>query len=155
MALSITVPPEYGYVLLTATATFFVSTWHGMRVPTFRKRAKVGYPAAYASNEDIAKADSEEQKKAMYLFNCAQRAHYNFIENYNSALPALLISGLQFPLTAAATGALWTLFRIMYATGYTREDKDRGQGRLVGSGFWLCQTVLYGLTGYMGARMLF
>ncbi|KAF2101124.1 membrane-associated proteins in eicosanoid and glutathione metabolism [Rhizodiscina lignyota] len=153
MSLSITLPKEYGYVLLTATATFFVSTWHGMRVAPFRKAAKMPYPNAYATTSDIDKADSEERKKAMYLFNCAQRAHANFMENYNSTLPAILIAGLKFPLTSAAVGAVWTVCRVLYARGYTRADKEQGKGRYAGMAFWLCQAVLYGMTGWMGVQM--
>lgn len=127
----------------------------GMRVPTFRKAAKtVSYPRMFATDTDIAAATSEEHKKNLYLFNCAMRAHYNFMENYNSALPALLIAGLKFPLTAALAGAAWTAFRVMYAVGYTRADKDRGQGRLVGSGFWACQFILYVQTALVGYSLL-
>ena len=123
-------------------------------MPFFRKPAKVGYPAAYASNEDIAKVDDPKQKKAMYLFNCAQRAHYNFIENYNTVLPALLISGLKHPVSAAAIGSAWLVCRVIYAVGYTRADKEGGKGRLAGSGHYLCALALYGMTGWMGAKMV-
>lgn len=42
----------------------------------FRKAAgpKVIYPAAYADSSMMSAADAEEKKK-LYLFNCAQRAH--------------------------------------------------------------------------------
>lgn len=40
----------------------------------FRKPAGIVYPQAYADKSDM-NAASPEQKKSMYLFNCAQRAH--------------------------------------------------------------------------------
>lgn len=59
--------------MIAATAgTFFLGIWHAMRVPTFRKPARMGYPKAYADSYDIHTADSEMKKK-LYLFNCAQR----------------------------------------------------------------------------------
>ena len=124
-----------------------------MRVGGFRKRAKVGYPNHYASQESI-EASTAEDKKAKYLYNCAQRAHGNFLENYSAAAICTLVGGVAYPLTAAALGSVWTVFRIMYATGYTRDDKTKGEGRLVGSGFWLAQLGLYGLVGKMAFDMI-
>lgn len=42
----------------------------------FRKAAGIKYPKACADSGDLSAADPEK-KKAMYLFNCAQRAHGN------------------------------------------------------------------------------
>jgi len=152
---SLGLPKEYGYVLLTASGTFFLSIWHAMRVGPFRKAAGIGYPAVYATNEQLSTASTPEKKKAMYLFNCAQRAHYNFMENYITFLPAMLLAGLKYPTASAVIGGVWAVFRTMYATGYTRGDKDNGSGRLVGSGFWLCQFVVYGIVGKMGYDIAF
>jgi len=84
----------------------------------------------------------------------AQRAHYNFIENYNSFLPALLVAGTRYPLIASGLGATWAVCRVLFAVGYTRKDKNNGEGRLVGLGFWLCQLGLYGMTGAVGWKMI-
>lgn len=48
--------------------------WHGIRIGSFRKAAGIRYPQAYAEKKDMADA-TPEKKKAMYIFNCAQRAH--------------------------------------------------------------------------------
>lgn len=72
--LTFTVPKEYGYVVITAASTFFLSFWHGARLGGFRKPAGIGYPQHYAENAQMSAA-SPEQKKKMYLYNCAQRAH--------------------------------------------------------------------------------
>lgn len=153
-AVSILVPKEYGYVLAAATGTFFLSTWHAIRVSPFRKAAGVPYPNAYASPEQLAAADSAEKKQALYLFNCAQRAHYNFMENYITFLPAMLLSGLKYPVSSAVVGAIWSVCRLAYARGYTRSDQTNGKGRLVGSGFWFCQLAVYSLVGKMGWDLL-
>jgi len=47
-----------------------LSFWHGIRIGSYRKKAGLGYPKAYADNGDMDKADTEAKKKAMYLFNC-------------------------------------------------------------------------------------
>jgi len=150
MAVPFVIPKEYGYVLVTASASMFFSVWQGMRVGPFRKAAKIPYPNAYASPDQIEACADEKEKQAKYLFNCAQRAHYNFLENYVATLPAILIAGLAYPVTSAASGAIWLVFRYMYAVGYTRADKTNGKGRMAGSGFWLAQAVLFGMVGKMG-----
>lgn len=143
----------HSLVILSATATMALSTWHGVRVGPYRKKAEVPYPYAYASQEQLAAA-SGDKKQALYLFNCAQRAHVNFLENHPSMLVAHLIAGLRYPLATTAIGTLWAVFRIMYAIGYTKKDAQEGRGRLVGGGFWLCQLALYGLAATVGVKML-
>ena len=64
------------YVLVATAGTFFLGMWHGVRVGSFRKNAQIPYPKVLAESADL-NAASPEQKKAMYLFNCAQRAHGN------------------------------------------------------------------------------
>jgi glutathione S-transferase len=64
------------------------------------------------------------------------------------ALTTLLIGGLRYPLLSSAFGLVWSLGRVVYALGYT---KDNGKGRLAGAFFWLAQLGLFvnaGLTGY-------
>ncbi|OQO10945.1 hypothetical protein B0A48_05200 [Cryoendolithus antarcticus] len=152
-ALALTLPVEYGYVLLTATFTLFSSSWHGVRVGGFRKAAKIPYPQAYAESNDM-KAASGDEKKKMYLFNCAQRAHGNFLENMPAFTIAMLIAGLRFPVTAAIMGLGWNVSRIFYAVGYTSPNHDKGQGRLYGLTFWLFQAGLIGMVGWMGVKMV-
>lgn len=71
-----------------------------------------------------------------------------------TALPAMLIGGLAYPRTAAISGGLWCVFRVMYATGYTDPKKEKGMGRYNGVGFWLAQLVLFGVVGKMGVDMI-
>jgi glutathione S-transferase len=76
----------------------------------FRRAAKVPYPKPYADSGDYSAADAET-KKAQYLWNCAQRAHGNYLEAQPAVALSLLISGVQYPTTAATLGAVWTLGR--------------------------------------------
>lgn len=125
-----------------------------MRVGGFRRPAGVDYPNAYASPEAISSCTDEKKKEAMYLFNCAQRAHYNFLENYVAALPALLIAGVKYPRVSAGLGALWCVGRMLYATGYTNPAQKAGKGRYRGALFWPAQFGLFGICGWMGWEML-
>ncbi|KAM3065324.1 hypothetical protein ACMFMG_004292 [Clarireedia jacksonii] len=136
---TIQVPKEYGYVLIVAAGSYALSIWLGARISSFRRAAKVPHPIAYASVETIANASSAEEKRALYLFNCAQRAHHNILENYPAALTGMLISGLKCPTLAAAAGALWIFGRVIYATGYTSpsEKNVNGRDRFYGGGFLL------------------
>ncbi|OCK74439.1 membrane-associated proteins in eicosanoid and glutathione metabolism [Lepidopterella palustris CBS 459.81] len=153
---TVEIPSEYGYVMLTAVSTLFIATWHGIRVGSYRKAAKIPYPYEYASYEQISTAPPASQK-AMYLFNCAQRAHQNYNENHPSALAALMIGGVGYPRAAAVAGAVWAVNRIIYAVGYTRAEekagpgeKKGGKGRYYGILWNLAHLVLVGLAGKTG-----
>lgn len=84
------------YVLLAATSTIILNQIHGINTGKYRKAAKVAYPGAYAPS---SRTDTEA-----FMFNCAQRAHANYIENQPSLLAALMLAGLKFPLSAAVMG---------------------------------------------------
>lgn len=132
-----------------ATSSFWLAFWHGARVTNFRKAAGVAYPNQFA----VERAD-RPLSTAEYVFNCAQRAHGNFLENQPSFVAAVLLAGLQYPLASAVIGAVWGFCRILFAIGYTRTDKKNGSGRLIGLGFWLCQMALFGMAGKVGFDMI-
>jgi glutathione S-transferase len=95
----------------------------------------------------------------MYLFNCAQRAHHNVLENYPAALTGMLISGLEYPKFAAAAGVMWIIGRVIYALGYssTNEKNVNGGGRFSYGGFHLSalsQVVFLVLVGKIGVDLL-
>ena len=115
---------KHSFVLIAAASTFILGTIHGLNTGTYRKAAACPYPAAYAP--------SSRTDRAAYQFNCAQRAHSNFIENQPSLLAALLISGTRFPLTSAVFGGVWTASRWIYMKGYTTSELKDGKGRYAG-----------------------
>lgn len=57
----------------------------------------------------------------------------------------MLFAGLEYPTASAALGAIWLLFRAIYAYGYIQGAQPNGKGRLKGSAFWLMQAALWGL----------
>ncbi|KAK0254337.1 hypothetical protein LTS09_010763 [Friedmanniomyces endolithicus] len=166
---SIVVPKEYGLDLLRTPprdtssplrgamltyATLQLSFWHGLRIGSYRKQAGLGYPKAFADSSDMSAADSADKKKKMYLFNCAKRAEDNFHENHASVMAAMLLAGVQYPLTTTGLSVVWMVGRLVYALGYTRTDKSKGEGRLAGSFFWFAQLGLFGLTAWTGIKMV-
>jgi glutathione S-transferase len=64
MAINITLPAEYGYVLLAATSSYFVNFYHIILTSKARKASGIKYPAAYATNE-VADKDPKA-----FAFNC-------------------------------------------------------------------------------------
>jgi len=102
-----------------------------MRVGGFRKAAKIPYPYEYASYEQVQTA-APASRKAMHAFNAAQRGHQNFNENHTNFLGALLITGLEYPRTAATLGAAFSIGRVLYGWGYT-SGPDNGTGRYYGA----------------------
>ncbi|KAM0255296.1 hypothetical protein ACHAQJ_005886 [Trichoderma viride] len=121
MPFTLVLPDSYGFVLAAVTSTFFVNILHMARTAKFRKASKITYPNAYASHEQA------EKDPNAYKFNCAQRAHANFAENQTSAVGAILIAGLQFPVVSAVLGAAWSLGRVVYLYGYTSDSGPKGR----------------------------
>ncbi|MCJ1223361.1 hypothetical protein MMC12_000001 [Toensbergia leucococca] len=146
---SITLPPDYGYVLLTATAlTLPLPIFHTLLTSRHRKRAQVPYPIAYAPASEAA------DSPAKYSFNCAQRSHANFTDNLPTALVGLFVAGLGWPRVSSALGVVWGVARVVYALGYVRADKKEGRGRLVGT-WGSGPLVLLGLLGgWVGVGIL-
>lgn len=126
-----------------------------MRSGQYRKAAGLGYPTPYADSAHLAGAATPEQKHALYLFNCAQRAHGNYLENHGSVLAALLVAGVRYPVTASLLGLGWSVARVAYAVGYTNPGRSDGKGRLIGTPMWLFQLGLYALTAVSGWKLAF
>lgn len=149
----------FSYVLITTATSYFFSIWLGFRIGPYRKAANVPHPHVYASRESILNAQSATEKRALYLFNAAQRAHHNILENHPTVLTGVLLTGLQYPKTASALGAAWIFGRIIYAIEYSSADEKNvdGSGRFWKGGFHLaatCQMIIMGLVGKMGWDML-
>lgn len=133
--------------------------WLGVRIGPYRLAAGVRHPCVHASTQTITNATSIEQRRALYLFNCAQRAHHNVMENYSPVLSGMLIGGLFHPLIAANLGIIWVFGRIIYAVSYTSTSKQNvdGRGRFFYGGFHLAaasQVALLILVGKIGVSLL-
>lgn len=79
-------------------------------------------------------------------FNCAQRAHSNFLENAPQTMFFTLTAGLKYPQLAAGIAAGWLVFRSLFLYGYVYSGKPQGKGRMMGGVFWLAQGALWALT---------
>ncbi|KAJ5117173.1 hypothetical protein N7526_011282 [Penicillium atrosanguineum] len=120
---AITLPSNYGGVIAVALGAIPVLGFiHGMVTGSFRKQAKC---------KENAKAEQ---------FNCAQRAHANFLENA--------------PPDYALRPGLWVVFRSLFLYGYVYSGKPQGKGRMMGGFFWLAQGALWGLSVFGVARDL-
>ncbi|KAL6637054.1 hypothetical protein ACP70R_024626 [Stipagrostis hirtigluma subsp. patula] len=115
MAVSIELTKEYGYVVQVLVAYAFLNFWMSFQVGMARRKYKVFYPTMYAI---------ESQNKDAKLFNCVQRGHQNSLEMMPLFLVMLLIAGLQYPILAAGLGALYTVARFFYFTGYASGVAD-------------------------------
>ncbi len=51
-------------------------------------------------------------------------------------------------------GAVWCVFRVVYAVGYTNPDKENGKGRYPGIYFRVPELGLQGLAAFTGVKML-
>jgi glutathione S-transferase len=110
-----------GFPLAVAISSTFVLQWMGFKVMKARKAAGVPYPYLYAD-----RVDADKDRK-MYVFNCAQRAHQNTLENYSTFLLLLGIASIQHPFYAGISGTIFLLGRIAYAIGYCTGDPAKRQ----------------------------
>ncbi|KAH9964221.1 hypothetical protein BC827DRAFT_1154181 [Russula dissimulans] len=135
-----------------------VLQWQTTVVGGARKRARIPYPqgerfhagetlilwADYMYSAYADKTEQEASKEAM-VFNCAQRAHQNTLENVPVIVLTTLIGGLHYPIPAAAGCALWSLARIIYTVCYTTgEPRKRSVPARLG---FVLQTVQFFLSG--------
>ena len=102
--------------------------------------AKIPYPISYAT------AEQASSSRMAYIFNCAQRAHTNYLEHQTTLLVAMFIGGLKAPIVSAGMGFAWLIARIMYVQGYTSDSKGNENGRGRMKGIWHFGPY-YGLVG--------
>ncbi|KAJ5155278.1 glutathione S-transferase [Penicillium capsulatum] len=146
---SITVPSNYGTALAIGLGVIPVLGFiHGIITTSLRKEAKVPYPHSYATIEQCKENAHAEQ------FNCAQRAHANYVENASQTILFTLVAGLKYPQLAAVISGVWVVSRILFLYGYVYSGKPQGKGRMLGSTFWLAQGALWGLSVFGVARDL-
>jgi len=146
---TISVPQEYGYVLTTLLLTGVLGFYQGNVVGLARRAAAIPYPNAYATH-----AEAQESLLA-YRFNCAQRAHANYLENVTQTVVAAAIAGVQYPLITTGLMGAWLLGRLVYLKGYIAGSKeDKGKGRYKGIWYMLAQFGLVGVAGWSVIQML-
>ena len=144
------IPQTYGRVLLTASAALILSSVHSFSIGLyFRPRSQILLPQLYATPEQAA-ADPKA-----YIYNCAQRAHANYVDNLFPAVGAMLLGGLRNPGVVTWLGVGWIGTRLVYLYNYTTPgnyNKSRNgevmhgrppMGRITALGFWVCQFALY------------
>jgi len=125
-----------------------VSQYHTILVGRFRKASGVPYPNAYASAEDASK------DKEKFRFNCAQRAHSNYLENLAVVLPAFLASAIHYPTVSSSLLGFWLACRVVYTHGYVGSPHNSsGKGRYKGGLFHFGQFGLM-ITAGMSAWKL-
>ncbi|TNV85344.1 hypothetical protein FGO68_gene17327 [Halteria grandinella] len=69
--------------------------------------------------------------KEWFLFNNAQRAHYNYLENFTPTIVWIIISLFYHPLSAAVLGFVVFIGRIIYSVGYFKTPNLRSVGAIV------------------------
>ncbi|WEW57871.1 glutathione transferase [Emydomyces testavorans] len=138
MAFTIAVPNDYGNVVAVALGAIpFLAFVHGAITTQIRKAARIPYPHCYATQEQCAKDPKAEQ------FNCAQRAHANYLENMPQTMIFILVAGLKHPRLATLLGTTWVALRVLYLAGYVFSGAKNGGGRRLGGPFWFVQGALW------------
>ncbi|KAI9218586.1 hypothetical protein BC828DRAFT_388204 [Blastocladiella britannica] len=147
---TVTIAPEYGYVILGATTILL----HYVKTSTYVTAARKKYGVKYPDMGSGLYANKLSEKDWI-AFNNAQRVHGNYLEELPTAITLLLTSGLFQPTIAAAGAVSYILGRELYTRGYVANGPE---GRARGFAFkypplfaWLGITV-YGaikMTGWI------
>lgn len=82
--------PTTRYVILAASTTLINLMWHAHRGSPYRQAAKMPWPYQHASRAEVNTARSPDLKRALHLFNCAQRAHVGIPPRLNPPFTAIV-----------------------------------------------------------------
>ena len=148
MVLALAVPDQYPWVMLSATAVPFVTSFiMGGKVMSARKKFNVPLPNLYAVPGVHDKADD---------FNRVQRGHQNMFETMSSVISMVLVAGLKHPLVASSCAVAYCVGNYFYLSGYADSSKDVAGARytnplaalkplgMLGS-FFTCVYACYGM----------
>ena len=148
MVLALALPDRYPYVMLSATALPFVTSFiMGGKVMSARKKFNVPLPNLYAVPGVHDKADD---------FNRVQRGHQNMFETMSSVMSMVLVAGLKYPVVAASCAAAFCVGNCFSLPGYAASSKDGAGARytpplailkplgMAGS-FFACVYACYGM----------
>ncbi|KAJ7605116.1 hypothetical protein DFH06DRAFT_261023 [Mycena polygramma] len=109
---TIIVPSGISYVAAALTSTIFLLTAQTITVTSHRTRAGIEYPKLYADAQEMAASP------AAFVFNCAQRAHQNTVENIGMIYMMTALVATQYPVVAASALGMWVVSRAAYTIGY-------------------------------------
>jgi glutathione S-transferase len=141
MSFTITVPPNYGYVILSSVigSGFVVSTYMGGAVMQARKKFQVPYPNLYATPGYHKDADA---------FNRVQRGHQSYFELLPTFMILALIGGLKHPIASSVLSLVWSLGCVLFLVGYSDTNLDVAMARYKkGGGLkWIGFLGVIGLT---------
>eukprot|EP01013_Petalomonas_cantuscygni_P010692 TRINITY_DN2387_c0_g1_i2.p1 TRINITY_DN2387_c0_g1~~TRINITY_DN2387_c0_g1_i2.p1 ORF type:complete len:153 (+),score=18.24 TRINITY_DN2387_c0_g1_i2:107-565(+) len=112
-------PPSYPWTIVVFATSWFVNILLSIQVSRARKKYNVRYPKLYA---DGSKIEAE-------AFNCVQRAHQNFLEQWIPVMMLMFIAAAEYTFWATVCGFIWCAGRVVYGIGYARFGP---KGRMLG-----------------------
>jgi len=91
-----------------------------------RKKFGVKPPTLYLA--ELPEDAEEKDKKRVYEYNCAQRAHQNTCESMALVMINMMGTGIMYPITSAVFGAVWVIGRVLYGYLYVNYPTKKSYG---------------------------
>eukprot|EP01100_Stratorugosa_tubuloviscum_P006722 TRINITY_DN285_c2_g1_i3.p1 TRINITY_DN285_c2_g1~~TRINITY_DN285_c2_g1_i3.p1 ORF type:complete len:156 (-),score=70.69 TRINITY_DN285_c2_g1_i3:45-512(-) len=129
MSIELTIPKDYGYVLLSSAVMSLQCLLFGFVAGSLRRRGPFKGVMEYPDNGS-GRFSTKLNEKDWITFNNYQRVHYNYLEGLTPTVLFNLSCGLIYPRFAAAAAVVYMIGRQLYALGYWRKGE---KGRYIGA----------------------
>jgi uncharacterized membrane protein YphA (DoxX/SURF4 family) len=142
MSTILSIPQDYGYVLLAAAGITLQCFLAGFSMGRIRRRVfpqdfmkdnfgdihqqEMGREIGMMGFPDTGSGRYSEKLdyRTWFTFNCSQRSHVDFVEQLTTVIPLLLIAGAFYPIISAVAGFLYFTARISFLWNYRSDGPD-------------------------------
>jgi len=153
-------PTGYGLVILVLTLTYLWLFMVGMSVGAARDKcsalAEKDGEKDVAERYQLPNLYAQGTSKHVRAFNCVQRSHQQILETLPGYFCTVLVTGLEFPITAFVMASLWLYSRMVWVKGYAASMGEPTQrySHPFSAVFWHCMLTLIVTSLFVAAQLV-